>query len=126
MTNKIVIPLSQLPSLNEHDKANRGNKYGGASMKKKATNVCKIYILKAMNEGLKVNDFPMNLKFVWYAKNRRVDKDNLAFAKKYIFDGMIKANLIQNDNWQTIGNWTEEFYTDKENPRVEIEEIKGD
>lgn len=121
--NKIVIPLKGIPTLNEHDKANRGNRYGGASMKKKATNLCAMYVKKAMNKGFKFDDLPVNLKFDWYVKNRRKDKDNIAFAKKYIFDGMIQAGLIDNDGWKQIGNWEETFDVDKDE-RVEISVIQ--
>ena len=109
-----------MPTLNEHDKANRGNKYGGASMKKNATNLCAAYIKQAMNKGFNLNELPVNLKFDWYVKNRRKDKDNISFAKKYIFDGMVQAGLLQNDGWKQIGDWQEAFGVDKEYERVEI------
>lgn len=120
--NKIVIPLDQLPSLNQHDNANRGNRFGGASMKKKATNHCSIFIKKAINQGFELKTKPSDFTFTWYAKDRRTDKDNLAFAKKYIFDAMVNVNLIENDGWKQIGNWKDVFEVDKENPRVEIKE----
>lgn len=120
----IIIPLDQLPSLNEHDNANRANRFGGASMKKKATTACQIYVRKAMNNGFKFKHQPADLKITWYAENRRKDKDNLAFAVKYIFDGMVNAKLIENDGWKQIGDWENIFKIDKENPRVEIEEIE--
>lgn len=119
----IIIPLDVLPSLNEHDNANRANRFGGASMKKKATYACEIYTRNAMNEGFKLEKAPANLKLTWYAKDRRKDKDNIAFAVKYIFDGMVNAGLIENDGWKQIGNWVNIFEVDKENPRVEIEEV---
>lgn len=122
MTNRIIIPLDVLPSLNEHDNANRANRYGGASMKKRATGQCSLYVKKAINEGFKVERQPMDLKFTWYAKDRRKDKDNIAFAVKYIFDGMVDAGLIENDGWKQVGNWENEFEVDKGNPRVEIME----
>ena len=121
---KIVIPLNGLPTLNEHDNANRANRFGGASMKKKATGNCALYIKKAMNEGFSFNEQPTDLIFKWYLKDRRKDKDNVAFAKKYIFDGMVDAKLIENDGWKQIGDWSEVFSIDKEFERVEIIERK--
>lgn len=118
--DRITIPLNVLPSLNEHDNANRGNRYGGASMKKKATYACEIYTKNAMNLGFTLEQQPADFIFKWYAKDRRKDKDNLSFAKKYIFDGMVNAGLIENDGWKQIGNWEDIFLIDKENPRVEI------
>ncbi len=119
----IVIPTKELPSLNKHDNANRGNRFGGASMKKKATKHCETFVKMAMNEGYKLETAPADFTFTWYAKDRRTDKDNLAFAVKYIFDGMVQAGLIENDGWKEIGNWDYEFEVDKANPRVEIKEI---
>ena len=53
-------------------------------------------------------------------QNKRKDKDNIAFAKKFILDGMIQAKLIQNDGWKEISGFTDEFHVDKNNPRVEV------
>ena len=121
--NKIVIPLKGIPTLNEHDNANRSNRFGGATMKKNATNLCATYVRQAMNKGFELGELPVNLKFDWYVKDRRKDKDNISFAKKYIFDGMIQAGLLQNDGWKQIGDWEETFDVDKEYERVEISAI---
>lgn len=120
--DKIVIPLKGIPTLNEHDNANRANRYGGASMKKKATNLCATYVKKAMNEGFEFGEMPVKLSFDWYCNSRRVDPDNRAFSRKYIFDGMQKASLIKNDNWKFTTHWTDTFLVDKDNPRVEVYE----
>lgn len=121
--NKIVIPLKGIPTLNEHDNANRSNRFGGATMKKNATNLCATYVRQAMNKGFELGELPVNMKFDWYVKDRRKDKDNIAFAKKYIFDGMVQAGLLQNDGWKQIGDWEETFDVDKEYERVEISAI---
>ena len=118
-----MIPLKGIPSLNEHDNANRSNRFGGASMKKKATSLCATYVKKAMNEGFELVKEPSNFEFAWYLKNRRKDKDNVAFAKKYIFDGMVQAGLLKNDGWYDVGDWIETFHLDKEFERVEIYEV---
>lgn len=119
----IRIPIDALPTLNKHDKANRGNRYQGAKMKKKATRHCFLFIKKAMNQGFKISSQPADLRFTWYAKDKRTDKDNIAFMVKYIFDGMVDAGLIKNDGWKEIGDWEYKFKVDKKDPRVEIEEI---
>lgn len=122
--DKITIPLKGLPTLNEYTNANRGNRYGGASVKKKATSLCATYVRKAINEGFEVGELPADFRFDWFLKNRRKDKDNVAFAKKFIFDGMIDAGLMTNDGWKEVGNWTETFEVDKEFERVEITIMK--
>ena len=123
---KIVIPLDGLPTLNEHDNANRSNRFSGAGMKKKATSNCALYIKKAMSEGFEFNELPAELQFDWYCKNRRIDPDNRAFSRKYIFDGMQQAGLIKNDNWKFTTGWKDNFFVDKESPRVEIYEKRSD
>lgn len=115
---------SPLPSLNEYTNENRKHYHKGAQVKKRATYICRIFIQKAINEGLEVPKLPMDLKFTWYVKNRRQDKDNISFAKKFILDGMVDARLIKNDGWGQIGDFTDTFKVDK-NERVEIELIGG-
>ena len=122
--NKIVIK-GPLPSLNEYTDDNRTHFHKGAKVKKNATRICQVYIQQAINKGLKLPRLPMDIKFTWYVKNRRKDKDNIAFAKKFVLDGMIASKLIENDGWAQIGEFRDAFDVD-ENERVEIELIGAD
>lgn len=122
--NRIVIEGS-LPTLNEYTDDNRTHYHKGAKLKKEATYVCQVFIQQAINNGLELPKLPMDLKFTWYVKNRRKDKDNIAFAKKFILDGMITSKLIKNDGWNQIGDFKDTFIVDK-NERVEIELIGAD
>ena len=117
--NKIII-YGELMDLNNFIDKQRANRYGGASAKKKETDKCAIYIKQAMNKGLRVDKLPVHLNISWYMRNKRKDKDNIAFAKKFILDGMIQARLIRNDGWKEISGFTDEFHVDKNNPRVEV------
>ena len=119
---KIIIPTNGLMTLNQYTNENRKNRFGGAAKKKQATQICAIHTKKAMREGFKLHTFPVDFEFNWYAKDRRSDKDNIAFMRKFVFDGFIQAGLLDNDGWGEIGNWTDTFHVDKENPRVEITE----
>lgn len=85
------------------------------SMKQEATEICRLSCLR-----LPRIDFKMQLYIIYHCKNKRRDMDNIAVAKKFIFDGMIKAGKIKNDGWKEIGGWTEEFRIDKKNPRIEV------
>lgn len=42
-----------------------------------------------------------------------------------IQDALVKAKIITDDGWKNIIGFSDEFYVDKENPRIEvvIEEI---
>lgn len=121
---KVIIPINGLMTLNQYTNANRGNKFGGATKKKEATAICALHTKKAMNEGFKLHTFPVNLQFDWYAKDRRTDPDNLAFMQKFVLDGMQKAEAIPGDGWGEIKSLKHNFFIDKDNPRVEIKEIK--
>lgn len=49
--------------------------------------------------------------FTWHMQNQKIDPDNIAFAKKYIFDGL-KTNkiVLANDGWKQIGaGWRDKF-----------------
>lgn len=117
INTKFVI-LSDLPDLNTYIKAERSNKFAGASLKKKATN--SVY-LEIKASKCKDRFDKVFLKIGYFCKDRRIDKDNIAFKKKFIFDGMQKAGIIKNDGWNTIIGWDEKFELDKNNPRIEVE-----
>ena len=54
------------------------------------------------------------------------DHDNVfSMASKCIQDALIKTNVIKNDGWKNIENFTHDFFISKDRPRIEvwIEEI---
>jgi len=66
-----------------------------------------------MLKGKPKLDVPCRLKFTWRVKNKRVDLDNCAFAKKYVLDGFVKAGLIPDDSMKYITEFTDTFVVDK-------------
>ena len=118
--DKFVIP-GELMDLNSFINQQRINRYVGAKVKKKQTNLCALHIKSFMNQGLKVDRYPVYLRITWYVKNRRKDKDNIAFAKKFILDGMQQAGLIKDDGWDQISGFYDDFKVDKKQPRVEVQ-----
>ena len=119
--NRIIIPLP-LMTLNQYIKVERGNMFGGAKVKKQATETVMLAVRKAMNQGVKFQ-WGKPLSFDWYWYDKRTDPDNIAFQHKFIFDGMQKAEFLENDNWDHIVELRDRFFIDKANPRVEGEEI---
>ncbi len=107
----------ELPDLNTYINAERGNKYAGASMKKKATDKV-VWSIKESGCKDKFGGFYIGITY--YCKDRRKDKDNIAFAKKFIFDGLQKAGTIKNDGWDNVLGWYENFEISKDNPRIEF------
>jgi hypothetical protein len=113
--NKITI-FGELTDLNTYINKERGNKYGGAGIKKRETLKCMRYFL-----GKKKINQPISLSFAWYVKNKRKDPDNIAFAKKFILDGMVAAKIIKNDGFKNIHSFGgDKFFVDSKNPRVEV------
>ena len=64
---------------------------------------------------------PVRIAFTWYEPNKKRDKDNIAFAKKFIFDALVENNVIPNDGWKNIDSFSDSFKVDAQNPRVEVE-----
>lgn len=114
---KIVIP-GRLPGLNEYIKACRTNRYAGAKMKQDAEEAIRWQV----QSQLKRKTFDaVALTFHWYEQNKKRDKDNIAFAKKFILDALQATGTIPGDGWKAVDGFIDRFYVDKSNPRVEIE-----
>lgn len=112
---KIIIQ-GELTDLNTYSNAERRNKYIAADIKKQMTDIC---FFHSLNKGKIKNR--VHISFTWYCKNQMKDPDNIAFAKKFILDGIVKAKVIENDGWKQIKGFTDEFEVDAINPRVEVE-----
>lgn len=112
----------QLANLNDYTKACRSNKFVGAKMKKDAeklvTQFIHTLIPNAHFEG------KVKLAFRWYEPNQRRDLDNICFAKKFILDALVSSGTIKTDGWQGVAGFTDEFFIDSENPRIEVD-IEG-
>lgn len=112
---KIIIE-GEFPTLNQVIKASKSHYMAYANQKKQFTTLT---MLSVKNKP-KI-DFKANYHFTWYRKTKRADPDNVTVGQKYVFDGLIKAGLIENDGWKEVGNISHSFRIDKENPRLELE-----
>ena len=110
----------KLPTLNEYTKACRTNPHVGAKMKKDfEQNIC--YQLTRMPRIT----VPIIVHFEWHEKTKRRDKDNVAFAKKFILDAMQTAGKIPNDNNNFIAGFTDSFvYGDDYGCKIRIERCR--
>lgn len=116
---KFTIPF-RLPSLNDYTDENRANKHAGNKVKQK-TEEDIMWILKSVKTKI---DKPVYIKFIWYEQNRKRDKDNVAFAKKFILDALQKSEILPNDNNQYILGFQDEFvYRQGDKVEVEIREV---
>lgn len=64
---------------------------------------------------------PVRLAFRWYEPNRNRDIDNICFAKKFILDTLVNTKIIETDSWRGVQGFTDNFYIDKDNPRIEVD-----
>ena len=92
----------RLPGLNEFLRAAKGNKYQAARIKKCVDQDIALVLKGRVKE-------PVHATFVWLEPNRRRDKDNVAFGKKFILDALQKKGVLPNDNNKWVSGFTDEF-----------------
>ena len=111
---KLTIP-GELTDLNTYILAERSNRHIAAKIKKNSTEVCQWHLKGCTSRlsGL------YRIKFTWYTKDERKDPDNVAFGKKFILDAIVNEGILPNDGRKNIAGFTDDFKTDKDNPRVE-------
>ena len=110
----------RFPSLNDYVAAERANRKFGASMKRKETKRA-----AEAAEGLGSFTNPVIVSFKWVEPNLRRDVDNIAFAHKFILDGLVKAGVLEGDSRKYVIGLLDEFpEPDPDNPRVEVTVIE--
>ena len=116
MTSEFII-AGRMPGLNEYTKKNRNNWHAGARMKRRETERA-AWSAKAAH----VPQFhkPVRISFLWVEPNRRRDRDNVAFAKKFILDGLKDAGIIRDDGPDYVVDLVDEWDYDKEYPRIVV------
>lgn len=92
----------RLMSLNEYINLNRMCKFEASDTKKQLENNIMLFLHGKVTE-------PVHVTFVWLEPNRRRDKDNVAFAKKFILDALQKKGVLQGDGNRWITGFTDEF-----------------
>src|SRR5574337_1510710 len=100
---KLVIE-GQLPTLNEYINAERTNRFIAAKIKKEATEMVAWQAKK-----LPKIEAPADYTFTWYVANKRKDPDNVAFATKFILDGLMAAGKLDNDSMKWVRSLTHFF-----------------
>lgn len=94
----------KFPSLNDYIRACRGNRFGGAAMKRNVQSDISFYIAKMPRF-----EKPVTIDFTWIEKNKRRDYDNVAFAKKFILDAMVEQGKLPDDNRKFVKGFSDHF-----------------
>ena len=102
------IPL-KLPSLNEYVDVCRKNAFEASRFKRETEDSIMLFT----NRLPKLKP-PVFIHFHWMEKNRRRDLDNIAFAKKFILDALVRSGKLPDDNQRNVIGFKDTFETGKE------------
>lgn len=108
-----------LCTLNEYTRLSRANRQASARIKRDQEEIVG-WAIKAWLKNWRTKK-PVYVKFTWVEKNKRKDKDNIAFAKKFIFDALVKNHVIPDDKWDNVVGFSDVFHIDKNDPRVIVD-----
>ena len=113
------IPL-KLPSLNDYVDVCRANPYKASKFKRDIEKDIGIFISR-----LPRFERPVKIHFHWIEGNKKRDLDNIAFAKKFILDAMVKRGKLADDNRKCVTAFTDTFsYAKSAAVILEIEEVE--
>lgn len=101
MTFKIE---GKLPTLNDYTNSNRTHWGAGSSVKKNATQLAAV----ACKNVEIPQDKKLILHYEWHVSTKH-DFDNIAFAQKFIQDGLVQAGKIKDDSPKHIIGFTHDF-----------------
>ncbi|MBN2561647.1 MAG: hypothetical protein JXQ75_12030, partial [Phycisphaerae bacterium] len=92
----------ELVDLNTYIRLERSNKYAAAKAKRGETETCMVCALerRMMLDGIGLP--PYAVTCIWFRSLRKKDPDNIAFAIKFILDGLVAAGVLENDGWRQI------------------------
>ena len=112
----------KLPSLNDYTKWCRGNKFLANIKKAQIEQEIGLFLMK-MPKWTN----PIKIHFHWIEGNKKRDLDNIAFAKKFILDSMVKCGKLKDDNRKCVTAFTDSFEYGKETKVIlEIEEVQDE
>jgi len=121
-SNEILFTVhGRLPQLNDVIRKTKAGFGGYSQEKKKYTKKVHLEILSQVERGVKIRQ-GYGLELKWYVKNRLRDPDNIAFAVKYILDGMVAAGIVKDDGfWYLRGGIEHQFYLKGEGEKERVE-----
>lgn len=104
----------KLPTLNDYTNSNRTHWGAGAAIKLNATRAAAL----ACRDIEIPEDKKVMLHYDWHVSTRH-DLDNIAFAQKFVQDGLVMAGKLKDDSPKYIIGFTHDFHkTDKGQDKV--------
>lgn len=115
----------KLPSLNEWWNALGSNKFVGYKFKRDIEEVIGWSIKQALtSKTLRKPNGAVIINFEWHEKTKRRDADNIASAKKFILDALVKNGVLEDDSRKFVKGFYDKIIDDKEDyVLVELIEI---
>lgn len=117
---KLII-TGKLCDLNTYIAALNRNRYIGAKIKKEETErvywACKEQKIKPFKGKLK------EAIFTWIHKDKKKDLDNVEFAQKWIWDGLVMAKVLKNDSQRYTPSIRSHWHVIENKEGVELELI---
>ena len=118
MAYRLVID-GKLAGLNDYINASRANRNYGNRLKREAEDIVIISIYQQLR-GLRIEK-PVFMKYRWYEPNEKRDRDNVSsMGRKVIQDALVETKVLKNDGWNDVVGFSDEFYIDRSNPRIEV------
>ena len=115
-----------LPGLNDYLKAERkftrrgGSTHSVGNDMKQENQMLICNAIRLKLKRLKIQR-PVHISYRFYEPNRRRDLDNIAgVAHKFIQDSLVRCGVLENDGWDQITGFSDAFFVDRHNPRIEI------
>ena len=103
---KFYIP-GKLPGFNEYSNSERSTRFAASETKRRIEDRIANTIL-AQVPGIKFYE-PVVILFHWFETDKKRDKDNIAFAKKFILDALQKAGTLRGDGWNHVESFQDCF-----------------
>ncbi len=116
-TSTKVTISGRLPGLNDYSRVCRSGAKAGATMKRKTERAISWAITESQAEAVHGK---VKVSFLWVEPDRRRDLDNVAFAKKFILDALVRRGIIDGDGQAHVVGFADSFAVDPAEPRVEV------
>ncbi len=108
------------PSLNEFIDANRMHRQKGNQMKQRDMISLEYSIIEQLRKVHITKS--VRIDYVYFEANKKRDLDNVSgYFHKIFQDALVNAGVLKNDTWQNIVGFSDTFYIDNKNPRIEIQ-----